>query len=220
MNRVLDKNSEISFLYNISKELGNINDTNGSVSPILQNIADYLGISCCALMIIKNGTKSVILEEIYGLKQEEKKHLHVQLNEVAPKVIETGEPILLPKMSHEPQFIKSSRDLADFKYEISLVCVPIKASGKIMGLVAFSLEFYENISFKIEFRMLNIIGSMIAYAIQNIQEKAEEIAILRSQNQQLKHALNENQVNANIIGNSSSIKVVFDLIQKVSTLPY
>jgi Nif-specific regulatory protein len=216
MNRALEKNNEISFLYNISKELGNINGINGSVSPILQNIADYLGISCCALIIIKNGTKTIILEEIYGLKQEEKKNLHIQLNEVAPKVIETGEPILLPKMSHEPQFIKSSRDLADFKYAISLVCVPIKASSKVMGLIAFSLECYENISFKIEFRMLNIIGSMIAYSIQNVQENAEEIAILRSQNQQLQHALNENQINANIIGNSGSIKVVFDLIRKVS----
>ena len=107
--------TEISFLYEISKELRKVKRIEESVKPILKHIADYLNIMCCSLTILKPNSSEIILEEIYGLNPEENTLLQKHLQSVRLKVIETGEPMLLTKITHEPHFIKSSRDLSDFK---------------------------------------------------------------------------------------------------------
>jgi Nif-specific regulatory protein len=211
------KYTEISFLYDISKELKKVERIQDSVVPILKHIADYLGIGCCSISIIQPNTFNIIIEEVYGLNLSEKKNLKERLQKITNQIIETGEAIILPKLSHEPMFIKSSKDLADFKYSISLICLPIKANNKVLGFFTFSLESYESISFKLEFRILNIIGSMLAHSLQSMQEKAAEIELLRRENSLLQDVLNENFKFSEIIGNSSSLQGVYELIRKVST---
>ena len=211
-----NKNEEISFLYEISKELRKIERVGESVEPILKSIADYLGIVSCGLVIVKNGSTVAIHEEIYAHSDSEKEGMHEQLQELAFTVIKTGESILLPRLTNQPIVIKSSRDLLHYKFTISLVCIPIKSFRNTMGLIAFSLDENAAKSFKIEFRMLTIIASMIAHSIQSIQEKAEEIAHLREENKRLHYALNNNLVAEKIVGNSSSIQVILDLVNKVA----
>ncbi|HEY9124781.1 MAG TPA: sigma 54-interacting transcriptional regulator [Bacteroidales bacterium] len=210
------KYTELSFLYDISKELQKVKHIEESIKPILKHLADYCGISCCSLTILNADLHHVILEEYHGLKSEEVSNLRGKLEKVSKTIIETGEPMLLPKMSHTPTFIKSSRDLVDFSYEISMICVPIKAAGKVLGFFAFSLEYYNDISFKLEFRILNIIGSMLAHSIIATQENAYELALLRQENLKLQDQLNQAIINTEIIGNSSAMQSVFELIQKVS----
>jgi Nif-specific regulatory protein len=211
------KNNIVSFLYDISKELRKVDQIESSVQPILSHISDYLNIGCCAITIFKQNSANIILEEVYGLDNSEKKKLIENLRKVKPRILDSGEPMLLPKLSHQPQFIKSSKDLADFSYEVSLICVPIKANNKVLGLFSFSLESYEAISFKLEFRILNIIGSMLAHTIRAVQESVEEIALLRKENLKLQDALEGGTfINQEIIGNSGAMQNVFDLINKVA----
>jgi Nif-specific regulatory protein len=208
--------TEVSFLYEISKELQKVKRIEDSVMPILKHIAEYLNILCCSLTILKSNSSEIIIEDIYGFKADENRFLKERLQSIRETVIETGEPMVLSKITHEPQYIKSSHDLADFKNEVSLICVPIKSSNKVLGYFSFNLEFYESISFKIEYRLLNIIGSMLAHSIRATQENADEISILKKRNQELLTALDETTFNSDIIGNSSAMKLVFDLIKKVS----
>lgn len=211
------KNNVISFLYDISKELRKVDQIESSVQPILSHIAEYLNISCCAITIFKQNSANIILEEVYGLDNSEKKKLVENLRQVKPRILDSGEPMLLPKLSHQPQFIKSSKGLADFSYEVSLICVPIKANNKVLGLFSFSLESYEVISFKLEFRILNIIGSMLAHTIRAVQENVEEITLLRKENLKLHDTLERGKfINKEIIGSSGAMQNVFDLINKVA----
>jgi len=216
MRDKIEKRTEISFLYDISKELQKVKRIEESIYPILKHLAEYIGISCCSLTIIKSKCHGSILEEFYGLNQSEISNLKVHLKNLSAKIIETGEPMIVPKISHTPQFIKSSRDLADFTYEISLICVPIKAASSVLGFFAFSLEFFESISFKLEFRILNIIGSMLAHSIIASQEKVDEINLLKRENQKLQSELTKELKNNEIIGNASSIQAVFELVRKVA----
>jgi len=57
---------------------------------------------------------------------------------------------------------------------------------------------------------------MLAHSVRSIQEKAEEIAILKQENLKLKDALDEKFQNVDIIGNSSKMQLVYELIQKVA----
>jgi Nif-specific regulatory protein len=212
-----NKKSEISFLYEISKELSKSNNLNDSVLPILKHIAAYLEISCCTITIVRIHSLEPVIEEVYGLSETEVAKFRKTYRKILIRVLETGEPMLLPTLEHEPQFIKSSRDLVDFKYQISLICVPIKSAGIILGAFMFSLEKYEEISFKLEFRILNIVGSMLAHSVRAIQEKEMELELLKEENLKLQTALKGNLPKTEMIGNSSNMQLIHELIGKVAT---
>jgi len=210
------KQNEISFLYDISRLL-NVANINEAIYPILKLTAGYINISCCMLHIFKKKSTDILLEDAYGFDEDErqkvKKHLRTG---ILNKVVETGIPMLLTKMSHKPQFITSSKELADFKSEISLICVPVMAENEILAAFSFSLEFYESSTFKTEFRLLTIIGCMIANTVRGLQEKAEEVELLKEANQQLKSAFTEQFISEEIVGSSSKMRDVYILLQKVS----
>ncbi len=187
-----------------------------AVYPVLKHTCDYLGISCCILTITKRETCEIIAEEFYGLDSNEKKRIKYLLDTgIHAKVIESGIPMMLPKIKHEPLFIKSSLDLVDFKYLVSLICVPILAGKEILGTFSFSLEYYESFSFKIEFRLLSIIGNMIASTVRALRENAAELTRLREENSKLLDAINE-PISPEIIGASSKMQIVYEMIRKVA----
>lgn len=212
----MDKRNEISFLYSISKMLNKDPQVEKVVPPILKHTCEYIGITCCVLTIIKRSSRQILMEEFFGLNTNEKFRVKCLLDKgIHSQVIESGIPMMLPKISHEPQFINSSRDLVDFKYEVSLICVPIKAGKEILGTFSFSLEYYESFTFKVEFRLLSIIGNMIASAVRAMRENVEELALLKEENLKLHDALNE-PISLEIIGNSSKMQIAFDLARKVA----
>jgi Nif-specific regulatory protein len=210
------KKSEITFLYEISRMLNKNPHVEKVIYPILKHTCDYLGISCCILTIIKRNMHEVIAEEFYGLNVNEISRIKDLLEGgIHLQVIDSGIPMMLPKISHEPQFIKSSLDLVDFKYQIALICVPILAGKEILGTFNFSLEYYESFSFKTEFRILSIIGNMIASTVRALRENAAELAYLREENTKLLNAINE-PISEEIIGSSSKMQIVYEMIRKVA----
>ena len=212
----IKRKSEVSFLYDISRLLG-IANINEAIYPILKRTAVYTGISCCVLHIFKKKTNDVIVEEAYGFDEEEKLKIKKQLRaSILKKVAETGIPMLLTRISHKPQFITSSRDLNDFKTEISLICVPVMAEKEILGAFSLSLEFYESNTFKTEFRLLTIIGCMIANTVRALQEKGEELEELKEANHQLKSAFTTQFVSEEIVGSAGKMRDVYELVQKVA----
>jgi nitrate/nitrite-specific signal transduction histidine kinase len=84
------KNNVISFLYDISKELRKVDQIESSVQPILSHISDYLNISCCAITIFKQNSANIILEEVYGLDNSEKKKLIENLRKVKPRILDSA----------------------------------------------------------------------------------------------------------------------------------
>lgn len=212
----MTKRSEISFLYSISRMLNKDPQVEKVILPILKQTCEYIGITCCILTIIKRNTKQVLIEEFFGLNSNEKFRVKCLLDKgIHTQVVQTGLPMMMPKISHQPQFINSSKDLMDFKYEVSLMCVPIKAGKEILGTFSFSLEYYESFSFKVEFRLLSIIGNMIASTVRAMRENAEQLAILKEENIKLHETLYES-ISPEIIGYSSKMQIAFDLIRKVA----
>ena len=212
----MNKKNEISFLYEISRMLNKNSSVDKAIYPVLKHTCDYLGISCCILTITKRNTPQIIAEEFYGLNANEKKRIKYLLDTgIHAKVIESGIPMMLPKIKHDPMFIKSSLDLVDFKYLVSLICVPILAGKEILGTFSFSLEYYESFSFKIEFRLLSIIGNMIASTVRALRENAAELTQLREENLKLLDMINE-PISQEIIGTSSKMQIVYEMIRKVA----
>src|SRR6476646_8845745 len=63
---------------------------------------------------------------------------------ITGRVVETGKPIVVPKVSHEPMFLNRAgkRDLQ--KQEITYLCVPIVVKGRPVGALGVDLRFKQD----------------------------------------------------------------------------
>ena len=77
---------------------------------------------------------------------------------ITGRVVETGKPIVVPKVSREPMFLNRAgkRDL--HKQELTYLCVPIVVKGKPVGALGVDLRFKPDRNYDSELRCLGSCG--------------------------------------------------------------
>ena len=92
--------------------------------------------------------------------------------------------------------------------------------GDFIGIVGNlkSREFTNDQSLEEDHKILSIIAAMISRAVR-LHQSAHEEAFLVQENERLKKELNGRYKPENIIGNSNSMRSLFELIKKISGAP-
>jgi Nif-specific regulatory protein len=100
--------------------------------------------------------------------------------------------------------------------DISFVCVPIKLGNETIGALSADRLFAEPVSFEEDVRLLSIIASMISQAVRLRQAAQAERQELLEENTRLQEKLRDRFHPSNIIGSSTAMQTVYDLIAQVS----
>jgi Nif-specific regulatory protein len=87
--------------------------------------------------------------------------------------------------------------------------------NEVIGALSADRLFEEGVSLDEDVRLLSIIASMIAQAVRLRQTAQEERHRLLEENRRLQHQLEERFRPSNIVGNSKTMRVVYDLIAQV-----
>ena len=95
-------------------------------------------------------------------------------------VIETAQPVVIPRVSEEPRFQNRiyNRPPKDCE-EISFLCVPIRLEGELIGTLSVDLPAQSPGLLPERVRVLEIVASMIAYDVQSRQDEALQRQHLR-----------------------------------------
>jgi Nif-specific regulatory protein len=209
---------ELSLLYEISQTLGRSMDLREVVGPLLNALAERMGMSRGALTLVNRTSREIYIEAAHGLSEMQRKRGVYQIGEgVVGRVVETGQPVVVPHISEESTFLDRTgarKDLA--KSDISFICVPIKIGAEVIGTLSADRLFDESISLTEDVRLLSIIASMVAQAVRLRQETQEERERLIQENLRLQSELQERFQPANIIGKSKVMRDVYELIAQVS----
>lgn len=136
---------------------------------------------------------------------------------ITGKVLETGEPLIIPRIADEPQFqgrIHPRRK--DIAKEHSFICVPISLEDEVLGTLAADVPFESMEQLRENQRFLTIVAAMISNDVRNRRKLMAERQSLTEENLRLRDALREQLQPENIIGNSNSMRTVYRKIQQVS----
>ncbi|MBN2282803.1 MAG: nif-specific transcriptional activator NifA [Deltaproteobacteria bacterium] len=209
---------ELSLLYEVSQTLGRSMDIREVVGPVLNALAEGMGMTRGMLALLNRKTGEMYIEAAHGLSEVQRKRGRYQLGEgVIGRVVETGQPAIVPHISDEPLFLDRTGSRKNLnKNDISYICVPIKIGTEVIGTLSADRLFDESISLKEDVRLLAIIASMIAQAVRIRQETQEEREMLIQENLRLQTELKEKFHPANIIGKSKSMREVYQLVAQVS----
>ena len=209
---------ELSLLFEISQTLDQSMDLRAVFGPVLKAIAKHIGMVRGTLTLLNRKTGEIFIDAAYGLSASQRNRGRYTLGEgVTGKVIQSGEPAVVPRISEEPEFLNRTGARKKLrKKDISFICVPIKLGKEVIGALSCDRPYAKATSLEDDVRLLTIIASMVAQAVRLRQSAEEERQRLLDENIRLQEELKERFRPSNIIGNSPEMQDVYDMIARAS----
>ena len=208
---------ELQLLVEISQILDRSMDLREVVGPVLEALAHHMEMVRGTLALVNRETGEISIDAAHGLSESQKEKGRYRLGEgVTGKVIQSGKPAVVPRVSQEPQFLNRTGARSGLrKKDIAFICVPIKIGNEVLGAMSADRLLPKEVSLEEDVRLMQIIASMIAQAVRLRQSAQEEKRKLLAENQRLQEDLKDKFRPGNIIGNSKQMQDVYDQIAQV-----
>ncbi len=158
--------------------------------------------------------RSLDLRAAYGLPPEQFR-LRFGVG-VAGRVVDSGRPIVVPNLRHEPMALTELTDPAPWEEgHWSLVCVPLSMAGRHMG--ALSAYFPKDVAeaFSARVGVLEIVASLLGQALRTAHLEQRD-ADVRLADEASQRSLRTPFEYANMIGASASMRQVYEQVAQVA----
>ena len=136
---------------------------------------------------------------------------------ITGKVVESGRPIVVPRVSREPAFLNLAPRRPDHpKQELSFICVPILLNRVAVGALGVDLRFKAERDYDSSQKFFGVVSSMIAQALNVQRLVEEERRRLLDENTHLRQELRERYDFSNIIGTSGPTRQMYEQVAQVA----
>ncbi len=206
---------ELAVLYKISQTMAHQDD----VSILLNNVLDILevdlGLSCGTLTLRRPDSDVFVIEASHSLSESERRRGQYKLGEgVTGRVAQTGKPMIVADISKDASFLNRTRTRRDGR--TAFICVPIISQRQTIGTISVDRPSAEQPVLERDLNFLKLVGELLAEAVARIRETIAEKESLKAENRRLKQELGERYRPANMVGNCSSMRLVYEQIAQVA----
>ncbi|MFA4906463.1 MAG: sigma 54-interacting transcriptional regulator, partial [Candidatus Margulisiibacteriota bacterium] len=180
--------------------------------------SDSLEMKRGTITLVDPLTNELRIEVAHGLTRTEKERGHYKIGEgITGKVVETGQPMVVPDIEAEPMFLDRTQARKNLKErEFAFLCVPIKAGNKVIGALSVDHLFKADTSYEEDIKLLTIIASMLGQAVRvrDLAEKEKQAVV--SENVQLRQQLKGKYKFGNVIYTSPAMEAVLERARQVA----
>jgi Nif-specific regulatory protein len=207
----------LSSFLEISQTLASAANQKSAMHQVLGILEKYHGAvrSTIALLNVAEAQIDVVASEgpVAG-----KPDVKFKLGEgITGRVVQSGKPIVVPRVSREPMFLKRTSDRPELaSQELSYVCVPILLNRKAVGALGVDFRFKPERDFDRTVKFLGVVASLLAQAIRIQRVIDAERDRLREENTHLKLELRERFDFSNILGTSGPMRLVYEQVAQVA----
>lgn len=212
-----EQSRSLSLLHEASVLLDEAPDLPSSVHPILAALSRQMDVECATLTVLNRRTSEILVHEAIGLTDDQRQRARYRLGEgVTGRVVETGEPVVVPSIATEPLFLNRTRVFEERQdSEMAFICVPVRFGNETIGALSAKRKYSGERSFDEDSRVLSILASLISYAV-HLRQFAEEERELVAENQRLQQELADRYRPANIVGKAREMVPVYEMIRQVA----
>jgi Nif-specific regulatory protein len=206
---------ELRLLHNISTIVDQSIDMRSVVNPILEALAECLGFRHATITLLRKGGDDILIETAHGLTRAQAQLGHYKVGEgVTGKVVQTGEPMIIPRTSESPIFLNRTKQ--GKSPDTAFICVPIKEKQEVVGALSVYRPFADDEQLLEDSTILEIVASMVARAVLLRRDLLAQQESLKEENRQLRAELTRRYHPDNIVGNSREMQEVYDQIFQVA----
>lgn len=206
---------ELELLQQISRILDQHPDINQVLQPVLDALAQHMDLRHGTVTLLNRKTGDITIDLAQGMSQSQVSRGRYKLGEgVTGKVVETGKPAVIPKISESPLFLDRTR--RGKERDVSFICVPVKTGNETYGALSVDRLYKPGLDLEEDVQVLTIVASMIAHTVRVRRQAEEERDRLSEENERLRAELRERFQPSNIVGKSHEMRDVYDQIYTVS----
>ena len=214
----MKKIEEISLLYEISEALNEHLELKRSLYKVLETLSNSMGMVRGTISILNPLSNEISIEVAHGLSSSTMESVTYKVGEgITGRVIESGKPIVIPKISEEPLFLNRTASRKGRQDgDLSFICNPIKKGNQVIGAISVDKPLDTSYSLEVAQQLMAVISTMIARHVINLETIRLEELRLREENDRLQNELKNKYKITDIIGNSNKMREVFQMISQVS----
>lgn len=209
---------QLEVLHDITRAMTGSPDLRKSLTDVLKTLNERIGMQRAMITLLNPDTETIRIEYAHGLSESAKRKVFYKIGEgITGTVVQTGEPVVVPRVDKDPRFLDRTRSRAHLKGDkLGFICVPIKVSNQTIGAISVDIPYRSTPTFVTDLRLLNIVSSLIAHAVHTVRSIQEEKDLLMDENLQLRHQLQQRYHIEGIIGNSRKMQESLELVRQVA----
>jgi Nif-specific regulatory protein len=205
----------LSTLLEVSQALSGTLNLKSSMQRVLQILIRHHGVVRGMVTLLRDGELHV--EAIEGFDDRARTISYKVGEGITGQVAQSGKPIVVPRVSKEPEFLNRMPRRADVtRTELSFICVPIVVQRSTVGTLAVDLKFKAERDYESSVKFFGIVSSMIAQALNVQRLVEEERRRLVDENTHLRQELRERYDFSNIIGTSGPTRQMYEQVAQVA----
>lgn len=209
---------KVKLLVDIGAALSSSLDLLFTLNSILKVISESLEMQRGTITLVDPRTGELHIEIAHGLTKEEKERGRYKIGEgITGKVVESGQPMVIPDIEAEPLFLNRTQARKNLKNrKFAFLCVPIRAGNRVIGALSVDHLFKGNISYEEDIKLLTVIASMVGQAvrIRELAEKDKRAIVV--ENIKLKEQIKGKYKFGNIIYASPRMEAVLESARQVA----
>jgi len=213
------KIKELSTMYGVAKLLSTKTNIRELLEAILRLLADGMGMKRGMITLFYKDMHEVHLDIAPELGDKDFRGIHYGIGEgITGKVIETGRPMAIQKLSEDPLFLDKTGARKEIdRSKLAFICVPIKHGEDVIGALSVDTVAGEISQLNDEVEFLSAVADAIAQSVEVRRKENEEREKLETENIRLRQQIElQSKRPSNIIGNSKGMQEVYALINQVA----
>jgi Nif-specific regulatory protein len=208
---------KLSTLLEASQALSATLDLKEGLRRVLDILGRHHGAIRSTVVLLSEDTGDVEVEASAGAVTPGKRVRYKVGEGVTGRVVESGKPIVVPRVSREPMFLHRAAERPELAHqELSYISVPIALEGKTVGAVSIDLLFKADRDFNRSVKFLGVVASMIAQAVKVHRLIEAERQRLVDENTHLRQELKERYDFSNLVGTSGPMRQVYEQVVQVA----
>jgi len=180
-NRLSSLSQELDFFDEVSKTLTSTLELDAIISTIMKKAKKLIKAETWSLLLLDEETGELVFEKTTGKHADKKrtKKIRLKMGEgIAGWVAQEGIPVVVPDVSIDKRFYTKIDKETDYKTK-SLMCVPIKSKGNVLGVLEIINKTSNNPFTKDDLDLLMRLVDHAAIAIEraSLYQKMAELSI-------------------------------------------
>src|SRR5580704_19028859 len=204
----------LATLLDVSQALSGTLNLKSALHRVLEILAKHHGaVRSLVTFLAEDGELTV--EASDGL--EEPQTIRYRIGEgITGRVVASSKPVVVPRVSREPELVHRAARRSESREELSFVCVPILVNRKAAGALGVDLRYKTERDFDSSVKFMGVVASMIAQALKVQRAVEDERRRLLAENTHLRQELRERYDFSNIIGTSGPVREMYEQVAQVA----
>ncbi|MBR9828838.1 MAG: GAF domain-containing protein [Oceanospirillales bacterium] len=213
--------ADLTVLHEAAKLIGHSGTPEIAITGTLRLMSQMLGLNRGRVLLPSASDGLLRIRYSYGLTEEERKRGLYSFEEgITGKVMKSGQQAVVQDVDQEPGFLFRAVDRQTLpEGVVSYLAVPIMDGSLTVGVLAAHRLRIRPRAINADLIILRILATFIAQIIKINGLIDERTSHLREENQELKEALEQQQNNYGILGESPAVRDALLQITRVADTP-